>query len=190
MPNTPKHERVCPWWMGYLLASPIRRLFENPEKIVEPYVKSGMTVLEIGPGMGFFTLPMARMVGDQGKIICVDIQDKMLESLNRRAKRASLADRIVTRLATSDSLNISDFAGQVDSVILIAVVHEVPDQKKLFEQIHQAMKPDALMLISEPKGHVTAESFEKMLKITKSLGFGEVSRPVIKGGISVVLKKS
>ena len=183
-------ERVCPWWLGYLLASPIRRLIENPEKIVAPYVKSGMTVLEVGPGMGFFTLPIARLVGEKGKIVCVDIQNKMLEGLNRRAKRAGLADRIATRLATSDSLNISDFAGQVDSVILIAVVHEVPDQRNLFVQIQQAMKPVALMLISEPKGHVTPESFEKMLEITKSLGFSEVSRPVIKGGISVVLKKS
>lgn len=183
-------ERVCPWWMGYLLASPIRRIFENPDKIIMPYVKSGMTVLEIGPGMGFFTIPMARMVGERGKIVSVDIQDKMLEGLNRRAKRAALAERIVTRLASPDSLNISDFAGQVDSVILIAVVHEVPDQKKLFEDIHKSMKKDSLMLISEPKGHVTLESFAQMLEITKSLGFSEVSKPVIKGGISVVLRKS
>jgi ubiquinone/menaquinone biosynthesis C-methylase UbiE len=183
-------ERICPWWLGYLLASPIRRLFENPEKIVEPYIKLGMTVLEVGPGMGFFTLPMARLVGEKGKIVCVDIQDKMLKGLNRRAKRAGLAERIITRLASADSLNISDFAGRVDSVILIAVVHEVPDQKKLFEDIHKSMKKDALILISEPKGHVTPESFAQMLDITKSLGFGEASRPVIKGSISVVLKKS
>jgi len=44
---------ICPWWLGYLLASPIRRLWQKPEEILAPYVKSGMTVLEIGPGMPF-----------------------------------------------------------------------------------------------------------------------------------------
>ena len=184
-----KSERVCPWWMGYLLASPIRRLFESPEKIVEPYIKPGMTVLEVGPGMGFFTIPMARLVGENGKIISVDLQDKMLKSLVRRAKRAGVDDRVIARLATTDSLNIADFAGLVDSVILIAVVHEIPDQKNLFAQIYETMKPGALILIAEPAGHVTPESFKKMQGITKSQGLSEVSRPDIKRYISVVLKK-
>jgi len=51
--------RVCPWWLGYLLASPLRRLLQDPAAIVGPYVREGMTVLEPGPGMGFFTLAMA-----------------------------------------------------------------------------------------------------------------------------------
>ena len=52
--------RVCPWWLGYLLASPLRRLMANPRKLLAPYVHEGMTVLEPGPGMGFFTLELAR----------------------------------------------------------------------------------------------------------------------------------
>jgi ubiquinone/menaquinone biosynthesis C-methylase UbiE len=86
-------EHVCPWWAGYLLANPLRRLLQKPEKIVSPYLRNGMTVLEIGPGMGFFTLPMARIVGASGRIICVDIQEKMIAGLMRRARRAGLADQ-------------------------------------------------------------------------------------------------
>ena len=48
-------ERVCPPWVGYLLASPIRLLLHNPRKILSPYVGDGMTVLEPCPGMGFFS---------------------------------------------------------------------------------------------------------------------------------------
>lgn len=62
-------ERICPWWMGYLLLSPIRRWMQNPEKLLAPYIREGVTVLEPGPGMGFFTLPMARMTGESGRII-------------------------------------------------------------------------------------------------------------------------
>ncbi len=54
------NEKVCPWWAGYFLASPLRQLFQDPAKILAPYVREGMTVLEPGPGMGFFTLELAR----------------------------------------------------------------------------------------------------------------------------------
>jgi predicted O-methyltransferase YrrM len=182
-------ERVCPWWLGYLLASPIRRLLQKPEEIVSPYVKAGMTVLEIGPGMGFFTLPMARLAGPNGRIICPDIQEKMLSSLNRRAARAGVDKRVITKIATADSLNIAEFTGQADFALAFAVVHEIPDQEKLFYQIYDCMKPGALLLISEPSGHVTLQSFDQMLKITKERGFSEVSRPIIKRGISVLLRK-
>ncbi len=73
--------RVCPWWIGYLLASPIRRWLQDPRPIVGPYVSEGMTVLELGPGMGFFTLEIARRVGPQGRVIAVELQPRLLFSL-------------------------------------------------------------------------------------------------------------
>jgi ubiquinone/menaquinone biosynthesis C-methylase UbiE len=175
--------------MGYLLASPIRRLYQNPEKIVEPYVKSGMTVLEVGPGMGFFTLPMARIVGENGLIICTDIQEKMLIELSRRTKRAGLAKQVTTRLATADSLGVNDFSGQVDFTLAFAVVHEVPNHEMLFGDIHKSMKAKGVLLICEPTGHVTPEEFEKMVTLTKSVRFEELSRPNVKRSISILLKK-
>jgi ubiquinone/menaquinone biosynthesis C-methylase UbiE len=147
-------EHVCPWWIGYLLASPLRRFFHKPEQIVSPYLKEGMTVLEVGPGMGFFTLPMARLVGSQGKIICIDVQKKMIDSLLRRAARAGLADRIITRLTSGDSLQVEDFANRIDLALLFAVVHEIPDQEKLFREVLTTLKEGSLILISEPSGHV------------------------------------
>ncbi|HBC46260.1 MAG TPA: methyltransferase type 11 [candidate division Zixibacteria bacterium] len=182
-------ECVCPWWLGYLLANPIRKLYQNPNKILAPHIKPGMTVLEIGPGMGFFSLPMARMVGPDGKIVCLDIQEKMLSSLTRRARRARLENRILTRLASTDSLNIDEFAGNIDFVLAFAVVHEIPGQENLFMQIYQSMKKGATLLIAEPTGHVTDESFKKMLEITERLGFEKVSTPTVRGSISTVLKK-
>lgn len=64
---------LCPWWLGYLLASPIRKFGQNPTKILEPYVKPGISCLDVGPGMGFFTLPMARLTGESGRVIAVEI---------------------------------------------------------------------------------------------------------------------
>jgi 2-polyprenyl-3-methyl-5-hydroxy-6-metoxy-1,4-benzoquinol methylase len=61
---------VCPWWLAWFsINNPVRRLAHNPEKIVGPYVKAGTTVLDVGCGVGWFSIPMAGMVGDQGQVI-------------------------------------------------------------------------------------------------------------------------
>ena len=56
-------QHVCPFWVGYLLLSPVRKLITNPDRILEPYVRSGMTVMDAGTAMGFFSLPLAELVG-------------------------------------------------------------------------------------------------------------------------------
>ena len=132
---------------------------------------------------------MARMVGNNGKIICVDIQEQMIRGLNRRAQKAGLKDRIMTRIASPNSLGILDFAGQVDFIFAFAVAHEVPDQGNLFREIREVSKDGAIMLISEPKGHVTPESFSRMLEVTRRNGFEQISSPAIKRSISALLRK-
>ena len=72
---------VCPWWFGYFLTCPLRRLAFDPAKFLAPYVQDGMTVLEPGPGMGFFTQELARLVGPRGRVLAVDIQPRMLQAL-------------------------------------------------------------------------------------------------------------
>jgi ubiquinone/menaquinone biosynthesis C-methylase UbiE len=86
-----------------------------------------MTVFEPGPGMGFFTLEMARMVGNSGMVVAVDIQTKMIENLARKAQRQGLAGRIDLRLANATGMGINDLIGKVDFVLAFAVVHELPD---------------------------------------------------------------
>ena len=109
----PEH-MVCPWWLGYFLASPLRRIRTNPATILGPYVRHGMTVFEPGPGMGFFTLELARMVGPAGRVIAVDVQPRMIESLKRRAEKSGLAGRIEARVVPGGSMELSEITGTVD----------------------------------------------------------------------------
>ncbi len=90
---------VCPWWAGYFLASTVRKLRQDPARILQPLVSAGMIVVEPGPGMGFFTLELARLVGAEGRVVAVDVQPKMIAALRRRAERAGLLDRIEARVA-------------------------------------------------------------------------------------------
>lgn len=142
-----------------LLVSPIRRWFDDPEKLLRPYVREGMTVVEPGPGMGFFTLPMARMVGTSGRVIAVDLQAKMLNGVRRRAASAGLLSRIELRQAQKDSLCVEDLRGNVDLVVAIHVVHEMPSDEAFFRQAAYILKPGGTLLLMEPRGHVKVEKF-------------------------------
>jgi ubiquinone/menaquinone biosynthesis C-methylase UbiE len=169
-------EHVCPWWMGYFLASPLRRWFLDPEKVLRPYVKEGMTVLEPGPGMGFFTMPMARMVGESGRVVAVDVQEKMLNGLRRRAEHAGLLPRIELRQARKDSLCIEDLNARVDLIVAIAVVHEMPSEEAFFRQAAEALKPGGLLLLIEPRGHVKATKFTHELHSADEAGLRKRER--------------
>jgi SAM-dependent methyltransferase len=184
-------KRVCPWWMGYLLISPVRRWLrgQDPATIVGPYVQDGMTVLEPGPGMGYFTLELARRVGASGKVVAVDIQPKMISGLKRRAAKAGLADRIETRLAGPESLGIDDLAGRVDFTLAFALVHEMPDAAKFFAETAKASKPAALLLLAEPAGHVKKDAFEMELKQAGEAGFFISERPAIPHSNALLLRK-
>ncbi len=182
------HER-CPWWIGYFLASPIRRFHHNPNEILRPFVTEGMTVYEPGPGMGFFTLELARLVGRQGRVFAVDVQPRMLQVLGRKAKRAGLAERIELRTVEPGDLGLRDLAERVDFVLAFAMVHELPDAARFFSGSFAALKTGGRMLFSEPAGHVGQEEFEKSVELAWNAGFHVDDRPSIPSNLSAVLRK-
>jgi ubiquinone/menaquinone biosynthesis C-methylase UbiE len=182
--------RVCPWWLGYFLASPLRKSIQHPEKILRPYVSDGMIAVDVGSGMGFFSIPLAMLVGPGGKVICVDLQEKMLSSLRKRAQKAGVLERIETRQAEKNSLNLEDKAGTADFVLAFAVFHEVPDQRNLLNEIYNLMKEEGKLLLSEPKGHVTESEFADTKSIAQTLGFKIVATPEIRREHTAVLVKT
>jgi SAM-dependent methyltransferase len=182
--------RICPWWLGPLLASPLRRFLYSPEKLLSPYVDEGMTALDIGCGMGFFSLPLARMVGPTGKVVCVDLQEKMLNGLVKRAMQAGLFDRIDARLCRKDALQLDDLAGRIDFALACAIMHEVPDKSRLLSEICKTMKKDGRLLIIEPSGHVGTAEFDNTVQIAQTEGFEPVDRPDMRRSRAVLLRKS
>jgi len=182
--------RICPWWLGYLLANPLRRLYQNPRAILAPHLQAGMTVVEPGPGMGFFTLDIARLVGPAGRVVAIDVQPKMIRALRRRAKRAGLGERIETRLvASEDVTGMEHLDGSADFVLAFAVVHELPDQGRFFAAAARTLKPRGHLLLAEPKGHVIPEDFAQTLDAAASAGLSAVERPSIRGSHAVLLQK-
>jgi ubiquinone/menaquinone biosynthesis C-methylase UbiE len=149
-----------------------------------------MTVLDVGCAMGFFTLPAARLVGPEGRVIAVDLQPKMISSLRRRARRAALADRIKTRVCSEYTLGISDLNGSADLVLALHVVHEVTDPNRLMSELYQATRQSGHLLVVEPKGHVSADDFATTVAAAERAGFAQTEhRPSTRGRGALLVKK-
>ena len=181
--------RVCPWWLGYFLISPLRRWWQNPARILDGYVHPGMTALEPGPGMGFFTLELLRLVGPTGRVIAVDVQPKMIDRLKRRADKAGLLNRLDARLASAEAMALNDLSASVDFTLAFAVVHEFPDTREFFRQIAAASKPGASLLLAEPPGHVKSATFESEITAAGESGFQLQSRPSVPRSHAALLQK-
>jgi ubiquinone/menaquinone biosynthesis C-methylase UbiE len=181
---------VCPPWVAWFLASPVRKLSQHPERILSPYVKPGMTVADLGCALGFFSLPAARMVGPEGRVICVDLQEKLIEGLRKRARKAGLLDRLELRVATANSLQCDDLAGQVDFVLAFALVHEVPVPKTFFGEANALLKKDGTLLFAEPKGRVKEHEFRSSLTVAQQQGFTVIDHRAISHSHTALLRKT
>jgi len=174
--------------VGYLLASPLRKVLNHPGKLLRPYVTEGMIALDVGCAMGFFSLPLARLVGPSGKVICVDVQQKMLRKLKQRAEKAGLSSRIETQLCQSDSLCLQDHDSRVDFILAFAVVHEVPFPQRFFTELRRTLRTRGRLFVAEPKVHVSKTDFEKTISTVERTGFKVVSRPTVAWNRAVLME--
>jgi ubiquinone/menaquinone biosynthesis C-methylase UbiE len=167
--------RYSPWTAPFF-DNLFRKLFQNPEKIVGPYIRPGMTVMDIGCGPGYFTLAMALMVGPGGRVIAIDMQQEMLDLVKRKSDRLGLSERIRFHRCAPDSLGIEEKAGFVLSFYM---VHEVPDRDALFREVGGLLESGGKYLIVEPGFHVSREAFEDTLRHAESAGFRVEGRPKV-----------
>jgi ubiquinone/menaquinone biosynthesis C-methylase UbiE len=170
-------KHVCPWWLCFTFDNPLRKIIHDPIAILSPYVHKGDTAIDIGPGMGYFTIPLAELVGSTGSVIAIDIQQKMLSALMARAQKKSVADRIKTHLAGPDSIG---FNQKVDFILAFWMMHEVPDQRRFLSEIRNLMKPAGLFLLVEPVIHVSKKNFARAIETAKELGFVIKESPKIR----------
>jgi len=167
---------VCPWWLAFTFDNPLRKLFHNPDRLFEGMVRPGMTVADIGCGMGYFSLGLARLVAPTGRVIAVDMQSQMLARVNKRARKAGLSSMVQTRQCQATRIGLEGNE-PLDFILAFWMVHETPDHFSFFRQLARGLKPTGQLLVAEPKFHVTQEQFDSELTAAERAGLAAVSWP-------------
>ena len=179
--------RVCPAELSGSLDNSFRRFFQNPVKILSPYIEKGMTVVDLGCGPGFFSVEISKLVTSSGKVIAVDLQEKMLEKVRRKIEGTDSERIIELHKCEADKVGVTE---KVDFVLAFWMIHEVPDKQKLFIELKSILKPTGKIFIIEPKFHVSKSEFEDMIYILKNTGFEITGRPKISISRAVLLSES
>jgi ubiquinone/menaquinone biosynthesis C-methylase UbiE len=180
---TKPQPHVCPHQISFFLDNWIRRLIQNPKKIVGPYIQEGDTVIDMGCGPGYFTIDMAKMVGQAGRVIAVDIQTKMLARVRKKAQKKGVAERIDFHEAGPDHIGLNR---EADFILAYYMIHETPDKTNTLRELKNLLRDGGKILTVEPKMHVTKTAFDKMILIAEGVGLKAIDFPKGKGGRSVV----
>lgn len=168
---------VCPWWFAYTFDHPLRRLVHNPRRILAPYVRPGATVLDLGCGMGYFSLGMAQLVGDDGLVIAADLQPQMFPVIARRAGRLGVAHRIRTHPCEPGRIGLD---GPIAFALAFWMMHEAPEPAAFMAEIHAHLTPGGAFLFTEPSFHVSREDFEATCALARAAGFAPGGEPRIR----------
>jgi ubiquinone/menaquinone biosynthesis C-methylase UbiE len=177
---------VCSHGHSFFLDNFIRRIIQNPQKILGEYIRQGDTILDLGCGPGYFSIDMARMTGKTGKVIAVDLQKEMLAKVEKKAAAQNLSQRICLHRCDQDKIGLPP-GTKADFILAFYMVHETPDTDSFLREVKELLKPAGRFLLVEPMFHVSKNQFETILDTAANVGFNQVAHPRKKGGRSVLL---
>jgi ubiquinone/menaquinone biosynthesis C-methylase UbiE len=179
--------RVCPVERAGRLDNRFRRWFQNPRKILSPYIEEGMTVLDLGCGPGYFSVDLAQMVGRSGRVIASDLQEGMLRRLRDKIQGTDLEERIIVHKCEPNKIGWSK---QVDFVLAFYVMHEIPDQRGLFRELTSILSPTGQVLVVEPPFHVSKSDFLETIRKAQDVGFKPHEGPKVLFSKTAILRTS
>ncbi len=151
-----KNPSACPYGQRFWVEAPhpvITR--ERLRAVLRP--EPGERILEIGPGVGYYTLDIAEWVGPEGKVEIFDLQQEFLDHTTNRASEGGLANVIPTQ---GDATSLPYEDASIDAVVLTAVLGEIPDPVAALREIARVLKPTGRLIVGELFGdpHFTTQS--------------------------------
>ena len=176
---------VCPHNISFVLDNWFRRLIQSPKQIVGEYIQKGDTVIDMGCGPGFFSIDMARMVGEQGRVIAVDLQEHMLLKVRKKAGKHRYLGRMEFHQSKSNAIGLNV---QADFILAFYMIHETPDPGAFIAETATLLKTTGKLLVVEPKFHVSRKMFETLVKVAENAGLKAITFPKGKGGRSVLFR--
>ena len=131
---------------GMLMGSTARRWLMNPMKTLQGAgIQSGQTVLEVGCGTGFFTIPAAQLIGDDGCLVAMDALSDFVRQVSKKVKSADLKN---VRVVKRDALNTGLGAATIDTALLFGVLPwPALPLNLLLPEMHRVLKQEGRLAV-------------------------------------------
>jgi ubiquinone/menaquinone biosynthesis C-methylase UbiE len=142
------------WTIRIMHDNPILPLVRNPYKLLEAAgLEGGQKVLEVGCGPGFFTIPAAELVGDEGHVYALDIHPRAVERVKKKLEKKALKN------VTAICANASDTGlpgGSIDLVFVFGVRHVAGGLENMISELHRVLKPCGILSFEKTRGSEAA----------------------------------
>ena len=160
---------------AHQLLSPARRWLHAPAATLMRFfrVNAGDTVLEIGPGPGYFTIDAARAAGPSGRVVSIDIQPGMLSVLRDRLGEQHIEN---ARPVAADAGRLLLAAGSIDVAFLVFVLGEIPDRPRALAELRRVLKPGGTLAVMEGMNDPDYQLEASVVDLCRAVGFEEVDR--------------
>ena len=136
-----------PQFLANLIDNPLRRKIQPPGKMpIRHGIHPGMTVLEVGPGNGRYTVEAAGRVGNRGKLVTIDIEPKMIERVRQRALAEGLTN---LEAKVADVYNLPFEDEMFDAIYMITVISEIPEPVRAMKEFYRVLAPSGTLAFSE-----------------------------------------
>lgn len=135
------------WLKQYLamLERPERAEFQKPEQVMQALAfREGERVADIGAGSGYFTIPVARAVGDEGVVWAIDIRQEMLDYIRERLEAEGLENVRLMRVEPDDPQLPN---GKVDTILMVDMIHYVKDKAAYISRAKEGLAPGGRMVV-------------------------------------------
>lgn len=140
----------CPAALGWILESGLRERLAPTAAILEFMgVRPGLRVLEVGPGVGYMTVPVARRLGPEGHLVAIELQEEMARRTRERVAAAGL-ENVEVRVGDITSVELEPAA--YDLAFLVTVLGEIPDRDRAIARLRDALKPGGILSFTEVLG--------------------------------------
>ncbi len=141
------HKFPMPSFLANMVDNPLRRRIQPPAKMpLRHGIEPGMTVLEVGPGNGRYTIELARRVGPMGRVVTVDIEPRMIERVKQRAEAEGITN-LDAKVSYVYDLPYDD--GTYDAVSMITVIGEIPEPERAMREFYRVLTPGGILAFSE-----------------------------------------
>ncbi len=142
-------------------------------------LKPGMVAVDMGCGNGFYSLKMAKTVGDPGRVLAVDIQPEMLRLLQSRASDEGIENVEAILGTLTDPKLPTDL---VDLVLCVDVYHEFSHPEQMLSAIRKSLRPDGVVVLVEYRTEDPAVPIKRLHKMSKA----QVNKELTANGFTLV----